>query len=69
MALEGECTGKRVIVCDECKETMYIEILKSNAGYYIGFCCKQCGPYSRESDYYKTAVDAAEALGNNTFGR
>jgi hypothetical protein len=69
MALIGEVTGKRVIKCEDCKKIMHIEILRSNAGYYIGFCCPECGPYSRESGYYKKATEAAKALEENTFER
>lgn len=69
MALPGEAIGRRVIVCSECKKTMYLEILRSNAGYYLGFSCKNCGPYSRESGYYGKATEAVKALEDNTFGR
>jgi len=38
--------------CPDCHKLLENKVLKSNAGYYIGTeCC--CGPYSRESHYYK----------------
>lgn len=69
MALEGEVTGKKVIKCDECKKLMYIRVLRSAGGYYIGFCCPECGPYSRESGYYGKATEASKALEDNAFER
>lgn len=43
-------------------------VCRSGAGYYIGYWCDQCGPYSRESlDYYKTEEDAEDALRNGTW--
>lgn len=69
MALLGECTGKNVIKCDDCGKLMFIEVLHSNAGYYIGFHCSSCGPYSRESGYYKKSIDAQKALDSGDFDR
>ena len=48
---------------------MAIGIQRSNAGYYIGFWCDNCGPYSRESGYYKTREKAQTALESGFFGR
>jgi len=40
--------------CPDCGKQLNFEVLKSAAGYYIGTqCC--CGPYSRESGYFKTS--------------
>lgn len=49
------------IVCPECKRAVDVEVLHSAAGYYIGSMCA-CGPYSRESDYFKTGELAQKAL-------
>jgi len=50
--------------CSECKKELKLEVLMSNAGYYIGTqCC--CGPYSRESHYYPTRKAAQLALDTN----
>jgi hypothetical protein len=39
--------------CDDCKVTPPLSVMRSPAGWYIGSVC-QCGPYSRESEYYPT---------------
>ncbi len=31
------------------------QVLMSAAGYYIGYSCRLCGPYSRESEAAPTA--------------
>jgi hypothetical protein len=69
MTLPGEtiATGASD-TCPDCGKKLELEVLQSAAGYYIGTeCC--CGPYSRESGYYKTCKIAQTALDNNTFGR
>ena len=66
MAIEGELNpGETVIECTDCNDLMVIGPCQSAAGYYIGFWCKNCGPYSRESGYYKTHNEANEALITN----
>lgn len=45
--------------CSECGVMPELKVHMSNAGYYIGTRC-DCGPYSRESGYYKTR-ELAEA--------
>lgn len=45
--------GHEVVECHDCNQSMQLEVLSSAAGYYVGRqCC--CGPYSRESQYYRT---------------
>lgn len=40
-----------------------LQILKSNAGYYIGTASEELGPVSRESvEYYKKISDAEKAF-------
>ena len=52
--------------CPDCQKKLFNEVLQSAAGYYIGTqCC--CGPYSRESHYYKTHLEAKLDLINNTI--
>jgi len=46
--------------CAECGVTPKLEVLSTQA-YYLGTMCN-CGPYSRESPYYKTRKDAEVAL-------
>ncbi len=49
MALPGETIGLGASpTCPECGFTPKLEVLRSNAGYYIGTQCL-CGPYTRES--------------------
>ena len=55
-------------VCVDCKVKLKLEIMMSGGGYYIGTQC-ECGPYSRESEYYKTREQAKMALDSETFGR
>lgn len=47
-------------VCPDCKIELALQICRSNAGYYIGTYC-QCGPYSRESDYYGNKDELSKA--------
>jgi len=47
--------------CPDCKKVLKLEVLRSNAGYYIGTQCN-CGPYSRNSDYFRSPKDAEEEL-------
>jgi len=54
--------------CGVCGITPKLEVLMSSAGYYIGTRCN-CGPYSRESGYYKTRKLAEEALSSGGFQR
>jgi len=51
--------------CPDCKVTPELGVYLSNAGYYIGTYCN-CGPYTRESHYYKTLQEAQKALDTNT---
>lgn len=69
MALPGEVLGVETTVCEDCSEILHIQVLSSAAGYYVGFFCPQCGPYGRESGYYKTRGDAQAALDAGSFGR
>ena len=54
--------------CEDCKQELIPKVLHSAAGYYIGTFC-ECGPYSRESGYYKTAGEAQTALDEGSFER
>ncbi len=66
----GEYDGK----CSTCNNPMPIGVLESGAGYYIGTWCKnvECedfGPNSRESGYYRTSLEAEQALNTNNYLR
>lgn len=53
-----------------CGVKMEIRVLRSAAGYYVGTRCNECGsPNSRESGYYKTALDADKALKGGYYTR
>ena len=54
--------------CRDCHRVPKLDVYRSAAGYYIGTYC-DCGPYSRESDYYKTPELAKKALDSGQFGR
>ena len=47
--------------CPGCHVMPELKVQMSGAGYYIGTRCN-CGPYSRESGYYKTRALAEDAL-------
>jgi hypothetical protein len=44
-------------------------VYKSAAGWYIGYSCEDCGPWSRESGYYSTREKAETAINSNAYGR
>ncbi len=54
--------------CPDCKVALTAEVLRSPAGHYIGTQCL-CGPYSRESGYYRTREEAEEHLEGGTYCR
>ena len=66
--LPGEtiASGASPICCDKPLE---LQVCHSAAVYYIGTFCNNCGPYSRESDYFRKADDAQKALDSGEFGR
>lgn len=54
--------------CDDCGVTPVFGVYHSGAGYYVGTYCN-CGPYSRESSYYRTHELAEQALKSGDFAR
>ncbi len=58
--LPGE-TGHIGKTCKDCNTELEAQVCMSNAGYYIGTMC-DCGPYSRESEYFSSREEAEEAL-------
>ena len=54
--------------CSDCKVTPKLQVCRSMAGYYVGAYCN-CGPYSRESDYYITHELATAALAKGGYER
>lgn len=53
--------------CPECGVTPDMKVYLT-CGYYVGTWC-DCGPYSRESGYYRTEEEAEAALRTGEFGR
>jgi hypothetical protein len=45
-----------------CPEGLEYQVLRSNAGYYVGRFCPECGPYDRASGYFEDSEDAAAHL-------
>lgn len=68
MALPGETVGPYGAYCVDCQKKLTIDIYHSNAGYYVGYWC-DCGPYSRESGYYRTFGEAEKALTSGDYDR
>ena len=69
MTLPGECVNDTRTTCCDCQTVLDIDVQRSGAGYYIGFFCPRCGPYSRESGYYRTFAEASDALESQTYWR
>ena len=69
MTLPGECVNDTKTTCHECGTGLTIDVQKSAAGYYIGFWCENCGPYSRESGYYRSYEEAEKAMSTGAYGR
>ncbi len=67
MVMQGEtiATGAKTF-CEDCLQTLTLQVLLSAGGYYIGTQC-DCGPYSRESKYYSSVSEAEIDLANNQY--
>ena len=62
MALEGELKGICGTECMDCGTWLELQVCRSGAGYYLGYMCDCCGPYSRESGYFPSYDIAKDAL-------
>jgi hypothetical protein len=62
MAFEGELKGIAGTECVDCGTWLELEVCSSAAGYYLGYMCNCCGPYSRESGYFPSYEAADNAL-------
>jgi len=69
MTLPGECVRDVETTCVDCGARLEIQVCKSMAGYYVGFWCGACGPYSRESGYYRSYEETEKALNTGNYGR
>jgi hypothetical protein len=66
--LPGETLGNGAPkVCPDCGVKLVPKVMSTWA-YYIGTEC-ECGPYSRESEYFKKREDAEKALKGLIYGR
>jgi hypothetical protein len=45
-----------------CGVKLTLRVLRSNGGYYVGTECPNCGPYSRETGYFRSLALAQAAL-------
>lgn len=52
--------------CIDCDIDLPLTVCRSAAGWYVGTWCPQCGPYSRESGYFRTERAAAEVVADIT---
>ena len=62
MALKGELAGWNGATCSCCGRRLDLQVCKSAAAYYLGYFCPECGPYSRESEYFEDEQTAQLAL-------
>ena len=62
-------TKPTTTVCVSCNSRLQLDVQKSVSGYYIGFLCSNCGPYSRESGYFSQRKEAEKTLNSGLFGR
>lgn len=48
-------------ICPDCQTKLEFAVCESAAGYYVGTWCN-CGPYSRETCYFRTKEQAEKEL-------
>lgn len=57
-----------LLALEHCKKRLPLQVLKSNAGFYIGTFDSEEGPCSRESvEYFRTREQAQMALNDSTW--
>ncbi len=61
MAIPGELAGLEGATC-VCGAQLPLQVCQSAAGYYLGHWCNECGPYSRETGYYRSYDEADREL-------
>jgi len=67
MALEGELSGLEGATCS-CGAQLELTVQHSPAGYYLGYYCRICGPWSRETGYFATNTVATTELAKAQAG-
>lgn len=65
--LPGECVGLNGTRCN-CGLDLPLEVCQSAAGYYLGYWCPQCGPFSRETVYMAEEKAKEELERVNKYG-
>ena len=69
MAIQGETIALGApSTCPDCATKLEPRVCQSAGGYYVGTRCS-CGPYSRESGYYRTQAEASAALAERSYHR
>ena len=58
---ESLAINKLPLKCEDCNQRLEFDVMLSGAGHYIGTEC-ECGPYSRETGYFKNREEAEETL-------
>jgi len=53
--------GAAAIACSDCDALLKLKVCFSTM-YYLGYQCDECGPYARETDYFKNREEAQAAL-------
>lgn len=61
MAIKGELSGLSGTTCS-CQRVLKLQVCQSAAGYYLGYICPECGPWSRETGYYMSREEAETEL-------
>jgi hypothetical protein len=46
-----------------CGKQLELQVLRSAAGYYVGYFCDDDGPYDRMSEYFETRQEACDEFG------
>ena len=62
MAIQGELSGLSGAACDSCQRKLELQVCESAAGFYLGYVCPSCGPWSRETGYYGNREEAEAEL-------
>jgi hypothetical protein len=68
MTVPGELSGLHGATCN-CGAELELQVCESAAGHYLGYWCDRCGPWSRETGYYKDKYVAAAQLERARVGR
>lgn len=51
--------------CVECGRRLKVGVYKSHAGWYVGYVCEECGPFSRISTYFQNKDEAERCKKEN----